>query len=280
MADYSWIGPLIQAGAGYMSDNQRIGGAQQASDIQKDAYLRALALLQGGGLQYKPAQASMVGSSAMQNIVGDPTAELAQRDALMRLQEAARSGYDTIDRAAMNRTLAEANTNERMQREAALSRLDPGSGAAIAARLSAQQSGANRANQQALDVAAASRQRALQALGAFGNMASTMRGQGFDEAAQRAKAQDAIAKFNAETSQFNAGQSNAVTQSGITNQLNALNLAGGAGSQYGQSLSDIANRQAAQTQGVGTAISGGFNAYNESQKKKKEEPEEDESYKY
>jgi hypothetical protein len=191
--------------------------------------------------------------------VGDVQAQLAQRDALLRLQEASREGFNTIDRAAINRTMSEANANERGQREAAMARLDPNSGAALAARLGAQQSSANRANQQALDIAAAGRQRALQSLGAYGSLAGHMRDQEFGE-------QNSIDKFNAELSRFNAGNANQASQQGIANKLNALQLAGGAGTRLATGLTRAADAQGDLSQTAGNVVAGGLQAINQGSK--------------
>lgn len=239
---------MIQGATQLAAASSRAGGAQRASDLERDAYRRALALLESG--QLNPA-VERVGP--ISRPTGDVEAGLAQRDALMRLQEAAREGFNTIDRAAINKAMSQANMNEKSQREAAMARLDPNSGAALAARLSAQQSAANRANQQALDVAAMSRKRALDALGAYGSLSSRMRDQEFGE-------QSAIDKFNAELSRFNAGQSNNASQAGIANKLNALQLAGGAGSRLGTGLMRAADAQGDLAQTTGNVVGGGVQA--------------------
>jgi hypothetical protein len=256
MADDSGIpwGAIIQGAGQVIGGMQRAEGAQGASDIERDAYLRALAMLQGGQLTPSVERVAPISRPA-----GDLEAKMAQRDALTRLQEAAREGFNTIDRAAINRAMSQSNQNERMQREAALARLDPNSGAAMAARLGAQQSSANRANQQALDIAAMSRQRALQSLGAYGSLAGRMRDQEYGE-------QSAIDKFNAELSRFNAGQANNASQAGIGNKLNALQLAGGAGSRLGLGMVRAANEKGDLSQTIGNAGGNLVNAYGEQNK--------------
>ena len=218
----SWwqaIPAIASAAGGIIGAKEKNKYSDESLGIQRDAYQRALDLIQGGTLSYDPAQAGEIGPSQAALAQGDPQAQLAQQGALHELGKASQEGYSDIDRAAVNRILAETGQQERGNREAALSRLDPGSGAAIAARLSAQQSGANRASQQAMDVAAQSRMRALEALGAYGGLSTNMRNQGFNEDFKRGDAQDAIARFNAETSRFNAGQANAASQAGINNRL-------------------------------------------------------------
>lgn len=253
MADIPW-GAIVQGAGQIMNSGSRAQGAQEASDIERDAYLRALQMLQGG--QLSP---SVERVGPIQRPVGDQAAVMAQKNALSRLQEASRNGYDVVDKAAINSAMNTANTNERMQRGAALSRLDPNSGAAMAARLQAQQGGANRANQAALDTAAGSRLKALQALGAYGNLATNMRGQEFNEA-------NAIDKFNAELSRFNAGNANQASQAGIANKLNALQLAGGAGDRLGLGITRAANERGNLAQTVGNVGGNAINAFGESNK--------------
>lgn len=245
MGDYSWIPAAASAIGGLIGQGQQNQGSEEDIQLRRDAYNRALALLQGGGLDVE-----RMGRPAGADVQGDPQAELAQRDALLRLQEVSRSGYDDIDRAAMNRTMNEAGQQERSNREAVLAHLDPGSGAAISARLQAQQSAANRENQSALDIAAEGRKRALSALGQYGNLSSTMRNQGFNENAHRADSMDAISKFNAETSRYN-------TQ----NKLQALQLANGAGGTLGAGIKGYGDQRARQTVNNANAVGNGAYAF-------------------
>lgn len=270
MGDYDWLGPAIQAGAGMMSSQQNVDASNANQDLMRQAYLRALGLLDSGELSYTPAKAGNLGPSQGGSVEADPGAIMAEKQALSRLQEASTEGYNTIDRAAMNHVLSDANTNERMQREAALSKLDPNSGAASAARMSAQQSGANRANATGLDIAAQSRKRALDALAGYGNMASKIRGESFGEGASRAGARDAFSKFNAETSRFNAGQANSAAQHGISNKLAAMGIATGATGAYAGANTAAGQARANQLTGIGNAAGGAANAANESGTKNKD----------
>lgn len=267
MADdsgYNWaqiIGPLIQGGSQLLGQQQGIDASNQQNQLLKDAYQRALAMLSGGQLDVGFNNVGAIGPSEMNGVQADPQSIMAQREALNRLNAASQEGYGVIDKAAINRTMNEANANERGQREAALARLDPNSGAAMAARMGAQQSSANRANQQALDIAANSRKHALNALGQYGSLASGMRGQSFNEGAARAQANDAISKFNAETSRFNATGQMGARQNSIMNQLKALGLASGEGSALGQGLYHTGKLQGQQTATGGQVLGGAVNAF-------------------
>jgi hypothetical protein len=76
-----------------------------------------------------------------------------------------------------------------------------GSGLELLAQLQNQQDSATRASARDTDVAAQAQQRALDALIQGGTVAGNIRNQDFNEAAQRANAQDAAARFNAQKQQ-------------------------------------------------------------------------------
>jgi hypothetical protein len=78
--------------------------------------------------------------------------------------------------------------------------------------------------------------------------------------------QSAIDKFNAELSRFNAGQANSASQAGIGNKLNALQLAGGAGSRLGLGMVRAANEKGDLSQTIGNAGGNLVNAYGEQNK--------------
>lgn len=261
--------------------SQQAAQAREKSDakalqLNEDAYNRALQLLAEGKLEYTPelAAAIKLGPSKMEGISADPAAMAAQRDALTKLSKASEEGYGVIDRAAINAAMNEANQNERGQREAALARLTPGSGASIAARLSAQQSSANRANQQALDIAANSRRQALAALAQQGGLASSMRNQSFGEQAQIAGAQDAIEAFNARNAnsmnQFNAAAGNEAKARGAQNRLGAVSGLRGTTQDYAGALYGKGQRDAETTMAPYKAIGGaGYEVFRDDDEDKK-----------
>jgi len=154
----------------------------------------------------------------------------------------------------------DANTNARAQRDASLARLDPNSGAAIAAKQMAAQAGSNQANQQGLDIAANSRKHALAALGQYGNMTNQVRGQN-----------DAISQFNATmangANRFNAGAQNDASQFGINAKLKGLDAGTGAGNVYATGLRNqgqLRGQSTGQTgQAIGAVGAGAAEAYNQ-----------------
>ena len=257
---FDWVS-LIPMGVSILNDatgekgnggGSIAGQYDKALSIDQDSYNRVLQMLAEGKLEYDPKTATFVpvGPSAMAGVKADQQAVDAQGDALTRLGQASKEGYTDIDRAAINAIMNQANMNEKSQRDSQLARLDPNSGAAISARMGAQQASANTANQQALGMAANSRRQALAALSGYGNLATNMRGQSFDEQRAIAQANDAIAQFNARNSygasQFNAGQANDAMQRGIANRLGAAHEVSGAAGKYSEAMRNEAGRQDAR----------------------------------
>jgi hypothetical protein len=128
------------------------------------------------------------GQSALADLTADPVMRAAQMDTLGRYDQLSREGYSDLDRQAIDQSLMSARRDEQAQRQAAMAaaqrRGDTSGGNALMASLVAQQGGANRAAQDTTDIALEGRNRALQSLGAYGNMAGQMRSQQFGEQAQ------------------------------------------------------------------------------------------------
>ena len=163
-------------------------------------------LVQQGTLSPEQAQAIMVERSAMNDVSTDPALKQAQMDALSGLQDISSSGGMTaMDRANLAKIEAEENAAARGQREAILSNAQArgmgGSGLELMSQMKNQQDSATRKSQRDMDVAAQAQQRALEALMQGGQMAGNMQGQDFNQKAQVAGANDAIAQFNAQNQQ-------------------------------------------------------------------------------
>lgn len=111
-------------------------------------------------------------------------------------------GLTAADRANLNRIQQDVGRADRGRREAIQDRMRRqgmgGSGLDMLAQLSSNQAATDRANQTGLDIAGMGQQRKENALRDLGSMGTDMRGQAFDEGAQRATAANSIAKFNAE----------------------------------------------------------------------------------
>lgn len=151
------------------------------------------------------------GNTEYDNINVDPATKEAQNRALeelINLSEA--KGLNAIDQQALQEIVNEENRNLQAQNDAiaqdAMQRGVYGSGLELAQRLQAAQSGANRMSNRDMDVMSQAQQRALDALSSYGNLASNMRGQDFNEQASRAAAQDAINRYNTQqTTDWNRG---------------------------------------------------------------------------
>lgn len=163
------------------------------------------------------------GNTEYNNINVDPTTIEAQNRALeelINLSEA--KGLNAIDQQALEEIISEENRNLQAQNDAiaqeAMQRGVYGSGLELAQRLQAAQSGANRMSSRDMDVMRQAQQRALEALSSYGNLASSMRSQDYNEQAQRAAAQDAINRYNTQqTTDWNRGN---VDNQNQVNQMN------------------------------------------------------------
>jgi hypothetical protein len=144
------------------------------------------------------------GPSALSQISTDPQVRAKQMIALEKMAGIADEGLRPEDEARLEQALQRSRMQERGAREAILqdmqARGTSGSGLELAAQLANQQGAAERARMEALDINALASQRALEALAQSGDMAGQLRGQDWREAAAKAEAQDAIARFNAQQS--------------------------------------------------------------------------------
>lgn len=195
-----------------------IGEAWAAGDHERVRALREQAVREFGDdilPELDRLQAEQVGESEFARINEDPRAREAQYLALRRMQEEVESGGMTPeDRAAYAEAEQQAAGFERGMRGANQARLAArgmsGSGLEAASVLGGQQEGIARQSQAGLNIAAEARRRALASLGQLGDFSTGLRGQEYDMASQRARAQDALNQFNArmraDTARFNAGQ--------------------------------------------------------------------------
>ncbi len=180
----------------------------------------------------------------------DPAAQSSRLDTLRGLSERSAEGYNAEDKAAINDALSDVNQRERGQRLAIEQNLDPNSGEALAAKLSNQQAGAQRANQQGLEIAGQSRANAMRALMASGQLSGQME----DDAFARGQAGDAMSQFN-ERNRIGAQTFNA--NQGQQNIDNKLRIAGGkAGALTGMSdfLNDRGDKTKRSAGGVGNGL--------------------------
>lgn len=149
-----------------------------------------------------PSYADLMGdeyTSTLGEASADPMAVAAQRAALQRMGQVARTGYTAEDRAIEQQARANAAQYERQQRDAVMQnaamRGMAGAGTTLGAQLAAQQAGANRNSQASLDMAANAQRRALQALAMQNSAAGQMRGQSFNEDTTRRSAVDEANRY-------------------------------------------------------------------------------------
>ena len=157
-------------------------------------------------------QAVELGSSEMGKIYTDPALRQAQMNALLKMQEIGdQGGLTATDRARLAQIQGETEAALRGQQGAIQQNLAArglsGGMSEMVQRQIASQGAANRQAQAGLDVAAQAEQRALQAIMQSGQLGGQMEQQQFGQAAQKAAAQDAIARFNAANLQ-NVGMTN------------------------------------------------------------------------
>jgi hypothetical protein len=257
------LGPILSVGGAVA------GQALSAEDRAKAEALRQQALAQYLGLDAGSPDAVLQGGTEFNHAAADPEAVAAQRAALRALQERAfGDGYSVEDRAAMAQAQQAANANEASSRASLLSdaaaRGLGGSNLSMATQLAAQQGANDRLNQAGMQISADGRRRALQALQSYGQMAGSMRGQSYQEAADRAAAQDAINRFN-------AGAQNQQRQ--VYNENQYRNATGRAGAYGG--MADASQQQAEQTQqmwaGIGAGAGKGASGVADYYTKKKDE---------
>lgn len=213
-------------------------GAQQTPDYFADLKLPSVdemklqleMLVEQGVLTPEEAQAELVGRSEMGNIQTDPRYKEAQLDALLGLQDVSEGGLTAMDRANLQRISNEENAAARGKRDAILqnaqSRGMGGSGLELMSQLQNEQDAATRKSQRDLDVAGMASERALQALIEAGELGGNMQTQDFNQQAQIAGANDAIAKFNATNQQaINLANTNARNAAQATNLENKQRVA-------------------------------------------------------
>ena len=195
--------------------------------VQLDKYV------QSGKLSPEAAESVLLNSNAFNNIKLDPSLRAAQKQALQQLQNiASQGGLTATDKAQLNDIAIEQNTVAKGRNEAIMQNAQErgigGSGLELTSRLMNEQEAANRASTQGTQVAANAEQRALQALQAAGGLGGQMEAQQYGQEANKAGAQNAIDRFNAETQ-----QATNMYNVGTANQAQAANL---------QLAQDVANR--------------------------------------
>lgn len=189
----------------------------------EDQKLQLEMLVQQGVITPEEAQTVTLGQSDMNGITLDPKLKSAQMAALDQLQEIGQGGLTDMDRADFNKISMQEDAAARGKRDSILqnaqSRGMGGSGLELMNNLLNEQESASRRSTRDMDIAALSKQRALDALIQGGQMAGNIQNQDFNQQAQVAGANDAISQFNAANSQAQINQN-----VGARNAAQAANL--------------------------------------------------------
>jgi hypothetical protein len=170
-------------------------------------------------------EAESIDPTKMEDIKLDPRLRSNQIKALESLARRAEEGMTAEDKMQMEQMLGDVAAQEMAQRksveqEMARKGMDD-SGAALIAKLGGQQAGANRARQQAMQMAAQAAQGRQSALSNLAAQSGQMQQADFGRQATVAQAQDAIAKANAMNRQQVAAQ-NLASRQAMENQRAAL----------------------------------------------------------
>lgn len=173
-----------------------------------------------------------LGPTAMEGISSDPRLRDQQVAALEGISGLASGQPTQADLAgfelARQNSAAEMQARNNQVLQDMQQRGQGGSGAELIAKLTNNQSGTQMLQKAQLEQAQAMQQARMQALQQQAGMAGNLREQDYGEAANLAKARDAIAQFNAQNAQGvnsrNTGTRNDASKYNLTNQQNTANM--------------------------------------------------------
>jgi hypothetical protein len=174
-------------------------------------YAKLENLVQQGVLDPEEIPTIFQDPTTFNEIIENPIYLQAQQSALGQLSQIAEEGGLTAtDRARIRATQDEFRTTERGSREALDRRAAElgiaGSDYNLLSQQIAGQSAADRASREGTDIAALAEQRALEAIMNKAGVAGQIGSQEYGKMAEKARAQDAIAAFNAANRQSVAGE--------------------------------------------------------------------------
>lgn len=236
--------------------------------------------------------------SKLSQVQEDPATRNAQMQALQLLQQSGR-GISPQDRLKFNEMRDQVQRDAEAKRQQIIQNFRQrgmgGSGAELASQLMQGQASANQASLEGDRIAAASAQNALDSIARAGTLGGQIRGQDFDVASTKARAEDELNRFNTQNQinrqTRNVSSTNQARQTNLTNAQDILNkntnlanaerqrqnearrtywqdqmtrsqARAGAYNQQGNTATNNANRTANQWVQGGTAIAGAVNAWN------------------
>ncbi len=218
----------------------------------KDQQLALERFVSAGEIDPKLETAIKQDPSGLKQVTTSMAQKGAQNRALQELQQVgSEGGLRLQDKAALQDATLESNMKAKADRDAITADMarkgQGGSGFELAAQLGAQQGQADRDANSSLKVAAGAQERALQAIMGGGDMATKMRSQEFGEEAEKAKAQDAINRFNTtnlqDIGQRNIASQNAAQVANLANKQDILNKNVGVSNQQQQYNKELQQRQ-------------------------------------
>lgn len=254
--------------SGMMGQQAAAGAEAQAMQARQQALTNYLAVhvpdpaqqkaiyqkyMSTGQLDPQMEQAVNQEATRLASINLDPSSREAELNALTKLQQVSDAGgLDAQAKEKEYQAINTSNANEAGQQGAIMQNFAArgvgGSGAQLAAALSADQGSANRGATAGMQSASDAEQRALQALTQSGQIGATLNNQDYKQASDAAAAQDAINRFNTQNQQTVGN-----TNTGIFNTAQTTNLANS------QNLAnknvDVTNKQTDQNIG---AVQTGF----------------------
>lgn len=234
-------GGLLSEGRDLLRKGASVWDNANFTDISKLIPQLQMQVMQG---TMTPAQAQAVlqQASEMNKVVTDAQSLAAQRAGLARLNDiATNAGMTEQDRAQLTETMNQTNANAAAQRAAQIQALqqqgNAGTGAELAARLMSGQAAGNANALAGANIASSAQARALNALQAGIQGNANLNQQQWQQAAERAKAQDTVNQFNANAqNQIAMANQQAQQQANLANFNMANTIAG--------KNTEIANQQA------------------------------------
>jgi hypothetical protein len=178
------------------------GKNAEADRLNEEALAQMLGISLPELREMKP---HLLEATALADVTTDPRFEVAQDEAMSRLQEIGRSGgMDARARGRMEEARLAAGTQAKGDRDAVLAgaraRGTAGTGEELSAMLQADQSAADRERMAGIAALSDAEQRSLEASVGAGNMGAQRQARQWDQRAQVADAKDRIDEFNAQVS--------------------------------------------------------------------------------
>jgi hypothetical protein len=254
VSNFLGLDAILDPGA----DDRRAAASAQERATQ--LWLREMSGLPGADAYHFNEDAINSGPSSLSNssLAGNgeyQQGRQAQMQALQQMQGIANAGgYTALERDQIAQAQRQAAGYEKSQRDAQIQQMQmrgmAGGGGEMAARMAAQQGGANRAAGDATNIATQAQMRALQAMQAGGQIGQ----QAQTQATNRASALDAFNQANVNRQQ-GVAQRNSASQTAAQQQAtqDRMSVLAGATNQFnGNSAAATAeaNRQAAQNAGL------------------------------